>query len=124
MCLYVTSQPMPEVLVSERAIRSRVDQLALQISSDYAGVDDLLLVGVLRGAFIFLADLSRRLTIPRSVDFIAVSSYGQKSRTTGAVRMVMDLRTSIDDRHVLVVVCPRLLRRRERAMIRVVRAHP
>jgi hypoxanthine phosphoribosyltransferase len=93
----------PAVLITEAAIRSRVSELARQISEDYAAVDDLLLVGVLKGAFIFLADLSRRLTIRRSIDFIAVSSYADTSRTTGAVRLLMDLRTPIEDRHVLVV---------------------
>ena len=61
------------------------------------------MVGVLRGAFIFLADLSRRLTVPRRVDFIAVSTYGGATETEGAVRLVMDLRVNIAGRHVLVV---------------------
>ncbi|UCE88006.1 MAG: hypoxanthine phosphoribosyltransferase [Deltaproteobacteria bacterium] len=91
------------MLIPEAEVRSRVEALARQISEDYAAVDELLLVGVLKGAFIFLADLSRCLTIPRSIDFIAVSSYAHSSRTSGAVRLVMDLRTPIEGRHVLVV---------------------
>jgi hypoxanthine phosphoribosyltransferase len=66
-------------------------------------VDDLLLVGVLRGCFIFLADLSRRLTISRSVDFISLAAYGRSTAVSGAVRLVMDLRADVRGRHVLVV---------------------
>ncbi len=98
----MTSQS-PPVLLSEEAIQSKVAELAAQISSDYATAGDLLLVGVLKGAFIFLADLARRLTIPRAVDFVALSTYGSGAVTDGAVRFIMDLRTPIKDRHVLVV---------------------
>jgi hypoxanthine phosphoribosyltransferase len=90
------------VLIPEDAIEARVGELARRIDADYRGVDDLLMVGVLRGAFIFLADLSRRLTLPRSVDFIALSSYAG-STSTGAVRLIMDLRSPIEGKHVLVV---------------------
>jgi hypoxanthine phosphoribosyltransferase len=91
-----------DVLFTEEAIRNRVGELALRISADYSHVDDLLLVGVLRGCFIFLADLSRRLTIPRCIDFIALAAYGQTG-ATGAVRLIMDLRTDVRGRHVLIV---------------------
>lgn len=95
---------MPEdILISETQIAERVTALASQISSDYAGVEDLFLVGVLKGAFIFLADLSRALTIPRSVDFIALSSYGKRGSVHAGVRLVMDLRESIEHKHVLIV---------------------
>lgn len=93
----------PPILISEQAIAARVDELARQISADYADVDELLLVGVLRGAFIFLADLSRRLTIPCRVDFIALSHYEHGATPLGAVRLVMDLRVAVTDRHVLLV---------------------
>lgn len=103
----------PEVLIPQDAVEQRVGELARRIDEDYRGVDDLMMVGVLRGAFIFLADLSRRLTIPRSVDFIALSSYDagagadgselDGARFSGAVRLIMDLRIPIRDRHVLVV---------------------
>jgi hypoxanthine phosphoribosyltransferase len=91
------------VLFSEEVIRRRVEELARQISADYAGKGDVLLVGVLKGSFIFLADLCRRLTIPRRVDFIAVSSYGDKTVSSGAVRLVLDLRGDVRGQHVLVV---------------------
>jgi hypoxanthine phosphoribosyltransferase len=93
---------VPEILVTEDAIARRVAELAARISADYAATDELLLVGVLRGAFIFLADLCRRLTVPCRVDFLAVSRY-EHGAEPGAVRLVMDLRVDVRGRHVLVV---------------------
>ena len=93
----------PEILISEKDIDARVDELAAQISSDYADKGEIVLIGVLKGAFIFLADLSRRLTIPRHIEFIAVSSYQHGNVPSGAVRLVMDVRASIAGRHVLIV---------------------
>ena len=97
------SQEEPEVLISEAEIEARVQELAVQISRDYEQCGDVVLVGVLKGSFIFLADLSRHLTIPRVIEFIAVSSYGSGSRSSGAVRLVMDVRGSIVGKHVLIV---------------------
>jgi hypoxanthine phosphoribosyltransferase len=91
------------VLLSEETIAIRIQELAAQISADYANVDDLVLIGVLKGAFIFLSDLVRNLTVTHRVDFIALSSYGRSTTSTGAVRLIMDTRTSILDRHVLIV---------------------
>jgi len=93
----------PPVLISEATIEQRVDELAEQISADYADKGDIVLVGVLKGSFIFLADLSRRLSIPRTIEFIAVSSYGTGSKSSGAVRLLMDVRGNIEGRHVLIV---------------------
>jgi hypoxanthine phosphoribosyltransferase len=93
----------PEVLISEDTIRDRVALLGKRISEDYGEADEILLVGVLRGCFIFLADLSRALTVPRRIDFIAVSAYRQQSTAPGAVRMLMDIRTDIAGKHVLIV---------------------
>jgi len=93
----------PVVLISEEEIQSRVLELAAQISSDYDDEEEIVLVGVLKGSFIFLADLARRLSIPRTIEFIAVSSYGSGSRSTGAVRLVMDVRGNIAGKHVLIV---------------------
>lgn len=92
-----------EVLISEADIQRRVQELAAEISGDYSGADELILVGVLKGAFIFLADLSRRLTIPRSIEFMAVSSYEDASEESSAVRLVMDMRKNIEGKHVLLV---------------------
>ena len=93
----------PPVMISEQQIQERVRELAERISTDYEGCDELVLVGVLKGAFVFLADLARHLTIPRVIEFIAVSSYGSGSKTSGAVRLVMDVRGNIEDKHVLIV---------------------
>ena len=97
------SDAQPKVLITEQAIAEKVSRLGAQISQDYAGRGDLMLIGVLKGSFIFLADLSRRLTIPHTVDFIALSSYGAATRSSGEVRLMMDLRTSIAGKHILIV---------------------
>lgn len=94
---------LPPVLISEGAIRERVAELGAQLSADYADKGDLVMIGVLKGSFIFLADLARRMSIPRTIEFIAVSSYGRGSKSTGAVRLVMDVRGNIEGRHVLIV---------------------
>jgi len=93
----------PPVFIPETAIAERVDALARRISADHAGVDDLLLVGVLRGAFIFLGDLARRLTVPCSVDFMALSSYDRGATSSEGVRLIMDVRVEIRGRHVVLV---------------------
>ena len=93
----------PRVLIGEDRVRERVAELAARISEDYAGVDEVVLVGVLRGCFIFLADLARLLTIPRRIDFIALAAYSGPGTSPGAVRLIMDLRGDIAGRHVLVV---------------------
>jgi hypoxanthine phosphoribosyltransferase len=91
------------VLIDRKRVQARVAELAAEISRDYAGMDGLLLVCVLKGAVMFLSDLSRQLTIPHAIDFMAVSSYGASTESSGIVRILMDLETSIMDRHVLVV---------------------
>jgi len=97
------SPSRPGVLISEAEIAARVAALGREISHDYADKGDLYLVGVLRGAFIFLADLSRRLTVPQRVDFIALSHYENVSSPSGAVRLIMDLRVPLRGQHVLIV---------------------
>ena len=91
------------VLLDEETIGARVRELAAQISADYVDAKDLVLVGVLKGAFIFMADLARYLTVPHHVDFIALSSYNRGALSTGAVRLIMDTRVSVTGRHVLIV---------------------
>jgi hypoxanthine phosphoribosyltransferase len=98
----MTQPPLPRVLIDQNTIASRIAELASTIDRDYAGQGELILIGVLKGAFVFLADLARRLTIPRQIEFIALSSY-QDGSSSGAVRLVMDLRRSIEGKHVLVV---------------------
>ncbi len=103
LCEADVTQEVLKVLISEADIQARVAELARQISKDYENSGELVMVGVLKGAFIFLADLSRQLTIPRVIEFIAVSSYGRGSRSSGAVRLVMDVRGNIEGKHVLIV---------------------
>lgn len=93
----------PRELISEERIERRVGELSARISRDHADADPLVMVGILKGAFIFLADLARRLEIPRRIEFMALSSYHGSEKEAGPVRVLMDLRTSIEGKHVLVV---------------------
>src|SRR5206468_6362178 len=91
-----------ETLVEEDALSARVRELGEEISRDYAG-RDLFLVGVLKGAVFFLADLMRHIEVPCAVDFMAVASYGSSTDTSGVVRILKDLDASIEGREVLIV---------------------
>jgi hypoxanthine phosphoribosyltransferase len=91
-----------EILIESDALQARIDELGVQISSDYEG-RDLLLVGVLKGAVFFMADLMRRLSVPCEIDFMAISSYGDRTDSSGVVRILKDLDASIAGRDVLVV---------------------
>lgn len=93
---------LERVLFTRDEIHARVKELAAEISRDYQG-KELLLVGVLRGATLFLADLVREMTIPASLDFIAISSYGWQTRSSGVVRIDKDLEDAVEGRHVVVV---------------------
>ena len=90
------------VLITQEEIAGRVRELGQALSRDYAGKDPLL-VGVLKGAVVFLADLMRAVDIPLAADFIAVSSYGGNTRTSGVVKITADLSISIEERHVVIV---------------------
>ncbi len=91
-----------EVLVSSHDIKTRVEQLGKRITADYDG-KDLVLIGILKGSFVFIADLARAIDLPLAVDFMAVSSYGMSTQSSGVVRIVKDLDHSLDGKHVLVV---------------------
>jgi len=93
----------PTVLIPEAEISQRVSELAEAISSDYADKGSIVLLAVLKGAFIFLADLARRLSVPHRIEFIALSSYGKGTVSNGQVRLDMDVRDSIEGEHVLIV---------------------
>lgn len=99
----ILEEHVGDVLIDQRRLQARVAELAVEISHHYADVNDLMLVCVLKGAFMFLSDLSRQLTVPHTIDFMAVSSYGASTESSGIVRILMDLETSILDKHVLVV---------------------
>jgi hypoxanthine phosphoribosyltransferase len=89
-------------IVTQEQMRSRIRELGRQISADYAG-KDLVLVGVLKGAYAFFADLARAIRIPVQVDFIIVTSYGTQAKTSGKVKLVTELTEKIKDRDVLLV---------------------
>ena len=91
-----------EVLIDEPTLQSRIIELGEEISNDYAG-KDLLLVGVLKGAVFFMADLMRSLTVPCEVDFMAISSYGAETDSSGVVRILKDLDIPLQGRDVLIV---------------------
>ena len=95
-------QGVCEVLVAEDDLQARIAALGTEISADYEG-RDLLLVGVLKGAVFFMADLMRKLTVPCEIDFMAISSYGAATDTSGVVRILKDLDINIAGRDVLVV---------------------
>jgi len=90
------------VLISHQELERRIAELGAQISADYEGLDPLLLC-VLKGGYVFLADLTRALTIPHGVDFMATSSYGANTESSGVVRILKDLDADISGRHVLIV---------------------
>ncbi|HJA35287.1 MAG TPA: hypoxanthine phosphoribosyltransferase [Firmicutes bacterium] len=121
---------MEQVLLSQQQIREKVEELGVQISQDYAGKEPVL-VSVLKGAFIFMADLCRAITIPCSMDFMAVSSYGAGTESSGRVRIIKDLDTIIQNKHVILVedvldsgitlhYLIQLLRQRQPASLRLV----
>lgn len=91
-----------EILVAEDVLQAKLNELAAQVNADYAG-RDVLLVGVLKGAVMVMADFARRLDLNISMDFMAVSSYGSSTRSSGVVRILKDLDTEIEGRHVLIV---------------------
>lgn len=94
--------PVGEVLITAEELQQKVSELGTRISRDYAG-KDLVMVGVLRGAVVFIADLLRHLTVPCEIDFMAVSSYGSSRDTSGVVRILKDLDDSITGRDVLII---------------------
>jgi hypoxanthine phosphoribosyltransferase len=91
-----------EVLLSEEQISKRVRELGKQIERDYAG-KELVLLGVLKGSFLFTADLARSIDLPLAVDFIGLSSYGEATESSGVVKITSDLTKPIEDKHVLIV---------------------
>jgi hypoxanthine phosphoribosyltransferase len=96
------SNPNLAVLLSEEQIRARITELGTQITRDYAGLNPLL-IGVLKGACFFLSDLMRAIDTRLSLEFMAISSYGSSTRTSGEVRIMKDLDVPIEGRHILVV---------------------
>jgi hypoxanthine phosphoribosyltransferase len=93
-----------EVLISEDQLQKRIAELGVEISKDFAGHDNLLLICILRGGVLFLSDLMRQINIPHAIEFMAVSSYGPGNRqTSGHVRITLDLNVDIRDKDVILV---------------------
>ena len=122
---------LAETLIDSDRLQARVGELGREISKDYAETDDLILVSILKGSLLFMADLMRHVSVPHAIDFMDVTSYGVRARqSTGDVRILMDLSESIEGRHVLIVEdiidtgrtldhVLRLLRARQPASLRV-----
>jgi hypoxanthine phosphoribosyltransferase len=96
------NEDIGEILITEEEIQSKVAEVAKEITEDYRG-RDLLLVGVLKGAFMLMSDLARHIQLPLELDFMAVSSYGSTTKTSGIVRILKDLDLDISGRDVLIV---------------------
>ena len=96
-------QDILEILYSEEELKRRVAVLGEQISRDYADKDNVVLVGILRGSYIFMADLSRSITIPCRIDFMAASSYGKGTSSSGQIEIKKDLSDPIQNAHVILV---------------------
>jgi hypoxanthine phosphoribosyltransferase len=98
----MTDPAIGETLISSEDLQKRVAELGQEISKEYEG-RDLFMVGVLKGAVLFLADLMRNISVPCEVDFMAVSSYGSQTDSSGVVRIMKDLDAPIEGRHVLII---------------------
>ncbi|MEP2921184.1 hypoxanthine phosphoribosyltransferase [Sulfitobacter sp.] len=90
-------------MISAKAIAARIEQLCIEIETEFANTDKLIVVGMLRGSFVFIADLVRELDLPLEVDFIEASSYGNDTQSSREVRILKDLRGGIESRDVLLV---------------------
>lgn len=91
------------ILITPEQIQARISELSAQICADYAGANDLLLIGVLKGSVVFIVDLARQIPLPVAIDFIAISSYGKSTQSSGVVRLLKDLEGDIAGRNVLIV---------------------
>lgn len=96
-------QDMAQVLLTSEQLEARIKELGTQITADYAGVDNLMLVGVLKGCVMFMSDLVRAIPRPLALDFIAISSYGTSRETSGVVRLLKDLEVDVGGQNLLIV---------------------
>lgn len=95
-------EDIEKVLYSEEVLRNKIKELGLKISNDYYG-EDLVLIGILKGSVVFMSDLIKEIKIPCSIDFMAVSSYGNSTKTSGIVRILKDLDNEIKGKNVILV---------------------
>ena len=98
----MTNETIGTVLITEEQIREKAEEIGRQISEDYAG-QEIILVGILRGAVPWMADVMKRITLDMTIDFMAVSSYGAATKSSGVVKINKDLETDIDGKHVIIV---------------------
>ncbi len=103
MSFHNLANDVHSILIDEEQLRQRVKELAEQITADYADQEDLLLICVLKGGYVFLSDLSRALARRHELDFMGISSYGKGTASSGAVQIIMDLKQPITGRNVLIV---------------------
>jgi hypoxanthine phosphoribosyltransferase len=96
-------QDIDYVLINQETLQNKIQALGEQITYDYRNRENLLLIGVLKGCVMFMVDLARSIKLPLAIDFIAVSSYGASTESSGIVRLLKDLDTDINNRHVLIV---------------------
>lgn len=96
-------QDIDHIMISAEALQAKIQELGAQITKDYADTPDVLLIGVLKGCVMFMVDLAKAIPLPVSIDFIAISSYGASTESSGVVRLLKDLDTDIAGRHVLIV---------------------
>jgi hypoxanthine phosphoribosyltransferase len=95
-------QDLKEILLTEDELQAKIKELGAKLSEDYRDRNPLL-IGVLKGAFMFMADLAKAITIPVEIDFMAVSSYGSSTKSSGVVRIIKDLEVSVEGRDVIIV---------------------
>jgi len=96
-------EDIDRILISQEQIQEKIRELGKQITEDYKDKDNVLLVGVLKGAFIFMADLIRNIDLPLHVDFMAVSSYGASTKSSGVVRILKDLEHDVEGKNLLII---------------------
>ncbi len=97
------SDDIKEVLISAEALQKRIGEMAEEISADYGDAESFLMIGVLKGSVLFMSDLTRAIARPHDMDFMAVSSYGASTKSSGVVQIRMDLKETITGRHILIV---------------------
>ena len=102
MAVLITGEKL-EILITEAEIASRINKLSEQISNSYQHTNQLVVIGLLRGSFVFTADLVRCLDLPVEVDFMTVTSYGNKMKSSGQLRILKDVETDLNDRDVLII---------------------
>lgn len=100
---HILNQDIAEVIIAEEELQERIKELGDEISADFNKNDDVIMVCILRGAVMFMADLARHIKIPVVFDFMDVSSYGEGTTSSGVVRIIKDLEENIENRHVLIV---------------------